>query len=139
MWCESEKQCVAKNSYPVSFPYGQCRGWIEELQCSGEYIGVMVALCYSMALFQFFLQFASKFCCDKSLCVAGHHIGKCFLQIVSISFVTRGYTNVLNSETKGTGDKSLERCRFEHCLKKSLQRFTDCRSAHRIGLEPSFC
>ncbi|XP_044169184.1 attractin-like protein 1 isoform X2 [Acropora millepora] len=36
MWCESEKQCVAKNSYPVSFPYGQCRGWVEELQCSAE-------------------------------------------------------------------------------------------------------
>jgi len=60
MWCESEKQCVAKNSYPVSFPYGQCRGWIQGQQCSGEYIDVKVALCYSMALFQFFLQFVSK-------------------------------------------------------------------------------
>lgn len=49
MWCESEKQCVAKNSYPVSFPYGQCRGWVEELQCSGEYIGVKVALCFSFS------------------------------------------------------------------------------------------
>ncbi|KAK2572510.1 Attractin-like protein 1 [Acropora cervicornis] len=31
MWCESERQCVAKNSYPVSFPYGQCRAE----RCSG--------------------------------------------------------------------------------------------------------
>ncbi|CAH3033959.1 unnamed protein product [Porites lobata] len=34
MWCESQKQCVAPNAYPVSFPYGQCLSWVQS-QCSG--------------------------------------------------------------------------------------------------------
>lgn len=34
MWCESQKQCVISNAYPVSFPYGQCRGWAQGMTCS---------------------------------------------------------------------------------------------------------
>ena len=35
MWCESEKQCVSTSAYAVNFPFGQCRGWVQD-QCSGK-------------------------------------------------------------------------------------------------------
>ena len=27
IWCQNEEQCVDKNAYTASFPYGQCREW----------------------------------------------------------------------------------------------------------------
>ncbi|XP_078358816.1 attractin-like protein 1 [Oculina patagonica] len=39
MWCESQKQCVSTFAYAVSFPFGQCRGWVQDqcpaVRCSG--------------------------------------------------------------------------------------------------------